>query len=150
MRKAKATLGMVEGLVLRLAGGAELTAVLAESGMTIRQARILMRGRIARRVLKELKEMQDFQKGLMLDHLTPQAGEALARQMGPEAKPELQMRGALLVLGLGRPAARKKAEEAVAEEAATKVPEMSEEEILAIVKEEAEAMAARDRERYAG
>jgi len=44
MRKTKVTLARIERLVLKLAGGAELEAALAESGMTIRQARVLMKG----------------------------------------------------------------------------------------------------------
>ena len=148
MTRARMTKARIEELVGKLAGGAEVGGVLTEFGITLGEARKILQKGMGRRVVKELKGMQALQRELMLGELAPKAAEALARQMGAGAKADLQVRGALSVLGLGSP--KKAAPEGAEEEKeAMKVTRLTEEEKRMILKESAEALAAADRERFA-
>ena len=152
MRRERISRKRVEELVKRLAGGMELEAVLAEWGMTVGEAQKMLHSATARRVIQDVRALQALQRELVLGRLTAHAAGALERQMEKGAKAELQLRGAMTVLGLPVPGVAKGKGAAEAEGAGgTGEAEvrMTEEEMEAVFKESTDALAEEARERYA-
>jgi hypothetical protein len=132
-----------------LSRGDSLRAALQDAGLSPARALQVLSAKRTRAKIKALRRLVQIQKSIMLNCSAPDALSALLYQLHNDSA-DRQLKSALALLALTTPKPPRRAPKPYLPKPPQERPlNLSEDEIQEIVRQEAEVMAARDRERYA-